>query len=93
MSFGIFNFPDFVRHSTPLCAESDPALFFPIDSEDPLYSYKIKSSFPDLAAAKRICGECPLAADCLLYAMKNGIDQGIWGGLTPTERDRLHNRR
>ena len=41
--------------------------------------------FPELGdpgrAAKAICAECPVAAQCLQYAIDNGISDGIWGGV------------
>jgi WhiB family transcriptional regulator, redox-sensing transcriptional regulator len=47
------------------------------------------SSGPNRAAAKatRICHErCPVEADCLQYALTNGLEHGIFGGLTARER-------
>ena len=46
------------------------------------------------AKAKAICGRCPVRAGCLAHALDHKIAHGVWGGLTPTERDRLtHPRR
>lgn len=39
----------------------------------------------DIAA---ICGDCPVSADCLDYALRRGLDDGIWGGLSPKDRGR-----
>lgn len=41
--------------------------------------------------AKRICRECPVAEICLRDAMLREEDKrfGIYGGLTPSERDAL----
>lgn len=39
--------------------------------------------------AKRICRVCPVRADCLAYALEQGIDHGTWGGLTEDERHQL----
>lgn len=33
------------------------------------------------AAAAAICGTCPVAAECLEYAIVQRIDYGVWGGL------------
>lgn len=38
------------------------------------------------AAAKAVCAACPVANDCLLYAIENQVDHGVWGGLTGQER-------
>lgn len=38
------------------------------------------------AAAKRICQECPVIAECRKYALSVPEIYGIWGGLDETER-------
>ena len=49
----------------------------------------------DEMMCRRMCASCPVAVDCLSYAMLTEAEQGgryrfgIWGGLTPTERTRL----
>lgn len=59
---------------------------------------------PDLErAAKAICATCPVATQCLEYALayeagRGGINtsyaaQGVWGGLNPGERNRLRQQR
>lgn len=40
-----------------------------------------------VAQAKRICARCPVTAECLAAAYKNDERDGIWGGMTPLERD------
>jgi WhiB family redox-sensing transcriptional regulator len=40
-------------------------------------------------AAKTICGTCEVVADCLVEAMVVPDTDGIWGGLTSTERRAL----
>lgn len=56
-----------------LCPQTDPDAFFPD---------KGGSTRP----AKQICGRCRVAADCLSYALENGIRDGVWGGLSGRER-------
>ena len=34
----------------------------------------------DIAAAKRICAECPVLADCLEAALERAEPCGVWGG-------------
>lgn len=41
------------------------------------------------AQAKAICHTCPVQADCLVFAIDNKENDGIWGGATTHERDRL----
>jgi len=38
---------------------------------------------------KRVCGDCPLRQPCLDQALSSGERLGVWGGLTPAERDAL----
>ncbi len=45
-----------------------------------------------VAEAKIICGQCPVASDCLAYALANKIEYGIWGGNPPAERFELNGR-
>lgn len=40
--------------------------------------------------AKRVCGKCEVAAECLSYGMNETF--GIWGGTTPMERRVLRKR-
>jgi len=68
-----------------LCAEVDPALFFPAKGGD-------------ARPAKRVCMACEVRAECLEYALAHSEDQydagsfGIWGGLSPAQRQRLRRR-
>lgn len=49
--------------------------------------------FPDDGApsdeAKRICQRCSVRAECLDYAVTEGIRWGIWGATNETERNAL----
>jgi WhiB family redox-sensing transcriptional regulator len=56
----------------------DPELFFPSDSD------KAREE-----AAKQVCRRCPVSRICRDEALDNGLWEGIWGGLTPTERRKL----
>lgn len=56
-----------------LCPQTDPDAFFPD---------KGGSTKP----AKQICGRCKVSADCLAYALENGIREGVWGGMSGRER-------
>ncbi|MER7707467.1 WhiB family transcriptional regulator [Kitasatospora sp. NPDC097605] len=68
------------------CRDTDPELFFPIGSG---------SSFPALAQAdeaRAVCGRCPVARQCLEWALDAPVE-GIWGGTTEAERRTLRRRR
>jgi WhiB family redox-sensing transcriptional regulator len=62
------------------CNEDIWKMFFP---EDP-HTYE-----QDVNAAKEICASCPVAIQCLAFALKEE-QYGIWGGTTHNERKRMH---
>jgi len=68
------------RHDAA-CRDTDPELFFPISEVGP--------GARQLAAAKEVCAGCPVRAQCLRYALDNGLDHGIFGGTTELERREL----
>lgn len=41
------------------------------------------------AEAKRICGTCPVAAQCLEYALARNERFGLWGGKSERERRKI----
>lgn len=51
---------------------------------------------PDIDAARKVCAWCPVRLECLRAAMRwEGSREtryrfGMWGGLTPLERQRLY---
>ena len=63
------------------CGGAESALFFPTGEEASLAE-----------AAKSICGVCPVADECLQYALATNQSEGIWGGMTGSERRRLRRR-
>lgn len=63
------------------CSETDPDLFFP--ELDSLWKVSV---------AKKICAECPVKIECLEYALRNRFEEGIWGGLSPSNRRALLKR-
>lgn len=58
------------------CKEHPPSTFFPSDGVG-------------VEVAKRICATCPVAAQCLEYALDNHIDHGVWGGTSERQRRRM----
>ncbi|AQT78303.1 hypothetical protein B1R94_02210 [Mycolicibacterium litorale] len=60
------------------CRSHDPDLWFPERGDK-----RTK------AAALRICRTCPVIAACRDYALRTGQPDGIWGGLTQTQRTKL----
>ncbi len=62
------------------CRKADTALFFPVSDDA-------------AGPAKAICAICPVREQCLRFALANREEQGVWGGLTETERRRIRRRR
>jgi len=69
--------PPFVAEA--LCAQTDPELFFPEQGESS-------------ATARSICKACPARQECLLWAIQNNENHGVWGGYTPRARRRIKQR-
>jgi len=67
-------FPEW--HEKALCAEIPGDLWFP----------EVGGSSKETAAAKEVCGRCPVKAMCLEEALLNKEMHGIWGQTTPQER-------
>lgn len=63
------------------CAGEDQTLFFPTGGHR-RYS-----------PGKTVCAGCPVSAECLRFALTTHQSDGLWGGLTPDEREQLNRRR
>jgi WhiB family redox-sensing transcriptional regulator len=71
-----FALPDF---RDGLCAtEPLPDLFFPDTARE-------ERDWAHLYQA--ICESCHRRVECLDYALENNIEHGVWGGLTPAQRE------
>jgi WhiB family redox-sensing transcriptional regulator len=66
------------------CLSENPELFFPIGTTGPAVG--------QLAEAKRVCRRCPVQDECLQWALRAGVDHGVWGGLDELERRALKRR-
>ena len=56
-----------------LCAQADPEAWF-------------VEKGGSVAPAKKVCGACPVTAECLEYALEHREMFGVWGGLTERQR-------
>lgn len=65
------------------CRGENPELFFPKDDGDRRRHRQVRALTNQ---ARIICAQCPVAEDCLAYAIAIDARYGIWGGLTDTER-------
>jgi WhiB family transcriptional regulator, redox-sensing transcriptional regulator len=62
------------------CLDADPDIFFG-EPGDPAIN------------AKRICSICSVREPCLEWALDNDERHGVFGGLSPRERQNLKRRR
>ncbi len=67
------------------CIDEDPELFFPIGNHS--------AARQQIEEAKAVCKGCLVVDICLKYAINNGEDFGVWGGLSEDERRALKRRR
>lgn len=65
------------RHRA-VCRDVDPELFFPVGNSGP--------ALAQTADAKAVCASCPVATECLDWALESGQEAGVWGGLSEDER-------
>lgn len=72
------------RHDA-VCRDEDPELFFPVGNSGP--------AVLQIAEAKAVCRRCPVASQCLAWALESGQDAGVWGGMSEDERRALKRRR
>lgn len=80
----IIRIPEFLEKDDPLCAQTDPEMFF----ARPLNGETGRNVYPNERQAKAVCRECPLIKDCLAYALRYD-ESGIWGGTNETERAKI----
>lgn len=67
------------------CIDNDPEWFFPQGTTG--------SAAAQAEAAQAVCADCPVAAECLDYALDTGQDAGVWGGKTEDERRQIRRKR
>lgn len=72
------------RHDA-VCRDEDPELFFPVGNSGP--------ALQQVAEAKAVCARCPVAAQCLSWALEAGQDAGVWGGMNEDERRQVARQR
>lgn len=63
------------------CREApDPEIFFPAKDDAKALD------------AKWFCYRCDIREACLMEALEEGLDYGVWGGLNAKERRKLNRR-
>lgn len=73
-SYGLTN-PDMSWQNRAACARSRIDMF--------------PTTTDGIDAAKALCALCPVVGPCQDYAMANDIADGVWGGLSETDRRRI----
>lgn len=63
------------------CTGLDTELYFPQNAEGTL-EHKM---------ARKLCSDCKWVSECLTYALHYRVD-GVWGGTTFVERDKLRKK-
>lgn len=66
------------------CRDKDTQMFF-VD-EGPISNRSVRLA---IAKAVAICNSCPVQSECLMNAVNNAEEFGIWGGTTSKERKPL----
>ena len=61
-------------------------LFFPAGERD-------EAAVAQTAAAKQVCARCGVRLHCCDYALVANAEDGVWGGLGPSERRALRQAR
>ncbi|CAM5447018.1 hypothetical protein GCM10010329_34910 [Streptomyces spiroverticillatus] len=69
-----------------LCLREDADLFFPVGD------IRSGPTALQIDEAKAVCRRCPVAQQCLSWAVETGPVEGIWGGTTEGERRALRLR-
>ncbi|MEV8636562.1 WhiB family transcriptional regulator [Streptosporangium sp. NPDC051023] len=71
------------------CREADPKLFFPKGGD---VTGSPGAETRAYAKGKKICAGCLVRPQCAVYALARDERYGLWGGMTPRQRQRLLNR-
>ena len=74
--------------SRAACRDADPELFFPPTDDDTC----VLVARQKMAVAP-ICQACPVATECLRWALDTGQDHGLWAATTPTDRRAIRRAR
>jgi WhiB family redox-sensing transcriptional regulator len=60
----------------PPCMQTDPEVFFPAGND---------GGANETRQAKKLCQKCPVINECAIFALANGENFGVWGGLSANE--------
>lgn len=66
-------------HADAACRNQGHALWFPADGKS-------------TQAARKVCADCPARIPCLDTALADPTLEGIWGGTSESDRERMRER-
>ena len=71
------------------CRDVDPDVFFPagVEGGRPRAGEELLPPV-EWRTPIAVCADCPVRSACLDYALRHE-DQGVWGGTTPRQRERM----
>lgn len=73
-------YPDW--HQEAKCLGRDDSLFFGSGDPDVRPPYTLA----EISNARAICADCPVARECLVTALQNREEYGVWAGSTRKQR-------
>lgn len=81
-----FSSDEFLRDPDRACRDAPLDVFItPGDAAD-------EPPYPT-PKAKSFCNFCSVRADCLMYALANDIDFGVWGGMSAYQRELISKKK
>lgn len=63
------------------------------DPDNPTFFIARGDQAQMLKKVRKICEECPVTSDCLEFAIRLDIEQGVWGGKSTRERKIIRKER
>jgi WhiB family redox-sensing transcriptional regulator len=63
-----------------------------LEVQDEVTFFPDKEDLGGIVKAKAVCATCPVASECLSWAIETNQTEGIWGGHTGKERRKLRRR-
>lgn len=73
-----------------ICASIGSEIFFPVERDETESTAGHQPRvYLSAREAKKVCAMCPVAAECVEFALTNRIEHGIWGGYTGGELARM----
>jgi WhiB family redox-sensing transcriptional regulator len=75
------------------CRTMDPSIFYPVPVGNSSAVKAARRLVDPYAAARAVCSSCPVADECLSFALAIRDREGMYGGKSPDERRRILRRR